>query len=61
MTRICVSHAAGSNGVPVPENFRMENQSIPLDLKEGEVLIRTLFLSVDPYMVIENCQETFLD
>ncbi|XP_046874061.1 prostaglandin reductase 2 isoform X1 [Hypomesus transpacificus] len=56
--RILLDSRPGSNGVPVPENFRMENQSIPLDLKEGEVLIRTLFLSVDPYMRCRMNEDT---
>jgi NADPH:quinone reductase len=36
-------------GMPVKEDFRFED--IPIsEPKEGEVLIRTLYLSVDPYM-----------
>lgn len=42
----------GTNGVPVPENFRLEEITLVPDLKDGEVLVRTLYLSVDPYMVI---------
>ena len=41
----------GNNGAPVPENFRLEDTSLQPDLNEGEVLVRTLYLSVDPYMV----------
>lgn len=36
-------------GAPTEENFRLEKSSIPLP-KEGEVLLRTIFLSLDPYM-----------
>ena len=36
-------------GVPTGDNFRLETAPIP-DLQEGEILIRTRFLSVDPYM-----------
>ncbi len=36
-------------GLPSLENFRVHEGSIP-ELKEGEVLIRSLYLSVDPYM-----------
>ena len=36
-------------GAPTEENFRLEESSIPLP-KEGEVLLRTIFLSLDPYM-----------
>lgn len=41
---ILASHA---NGVPSPENFRIETIPVP-DLSEGQVLIRTLYASVDP-------------
>ncbi|HKR61235.1 MAG TPA: NADP-dependent oxidoreductase [Pyrinomonadaceae bacterium] len=36
-------------GMPTTENFRIEDSEIP-QVKEGEVLVRTLYLSVDPYM-----------
>nr|XP_043903202.1 prostaglandin reductase 2 isoform X2 [Solea senegalensis] len=38
------------NEVPVPENFRLEESTLVPDLKDGEVLVQTLYLSVDPYM-----------
>ena len=36
-------------GLPTTDNFRIEEADIP-QLKDGEVLVRTLYLSVDPYM-----------
>lgn len=42
----------GKNGVPVPEDFRVEETTLTPELKDGEVLVRTLYLSVDPYMVL---------
>src|SRR5215204_4601602 len=36
-------------GMPTTENFRIEDTGIS-QLKDGEVLVRTLYLSVDPYM-----------
>lgn len=36
-------------GAPARENFRMETSAIPLPEK-GQVLLRTIFLSLDPYM-----------
>ena len=36
-------------GAPVPENFRLERVALP-DLADGQVLLKTLFLSLDPYM-----------
>lgn len=37
--------------MPVPENFRLEQSTIPDTVQEGQVRVRTLYLSVDPYMV----------
>ncbi len=36
-------------GAPTPENFRMERVALP-DLADGQVLLKTIFLSLDPYM-----------
>ncbi|WP_434525364.1 NADP-dependent oxidoreductase [Photorhabdus asymbiotica] len=36
-------------GFPTPSNFRLEQQPIPA-LREGEILLRSVFLSLDPYM-----------
>ena len=36
-------------GAPTPENFRLEREALP-DLADGQVLLKTLFLSLDPYM-----------
>ncbi|MCY1414885.1 NADPH-dependent curcumin reductase [compost metagenome] len=36
-------------GAPTPENFRMERVALP-ELEDGQVLLRTLYLSLDPYM-----------
>ncbi len=36
-------------GAPVPENFRLETAAIP-KTNSGEVLLRTVYLSLDPYM-----------
>ncbi|XP_059908873.1 prostaglandin reductase 2 isoform X1 [Gadus macrocephalus] len=48
----------GNNGAPVPENFRLEDTSLQPDLNEGEVLVRTLYLSVDPYMRCRMNEDT---
>ncbi|MGE3291109.1 MAG: NADP-dependent oxidoreductase [Geminicoccaceae bacterium] len=37
------------NGPPVPEDFRLDETSLP-PLRSGEVLVRTIWLSLDPYM-----------
>lgn len=41
--------ASRPQGLPTPGNFRMEEQPLPTPA-EGEVLLRTLYLSLDPYM-----------
>jgi len=41
--------AARPQGAPEPEDFRLEENPIPQP-SDGEVLLRTLYLSLDPYM-----------
>ncbi|KAF0863866.1 NADP-dependent oxidoreductase [Pseudomonas sp. LD120] len=36
-------------GAPVPENFRLERVALP-ELADGQVLLKTFYLSLDPYM-----------
>ena len=36
-------------GEPTPADFRLEEVPIPA-LKDGEILMQTVFLSLDPYM-----------
>lgn len=36
-------------GMPTPENWKLEDRSIPAP-KGGELLVKTLWLTVDPYM-----------
>ncbi|HEU4666373.1 MAG TPA: NADP-dependent oxidoreductase, partial [Arthrobacter sp.] len=36
-------------GRPVPGNFRLAEARLP-ELRDGEVLVRNLYMSVDPYM-----------
>ncbi len=44
-----VTLASRPVGVPRPENFNLINSEIPTP-KKGEVLLRTVYLSLDPYM-----------
>ncbi len=46
-TRILL--ARRPQGLPVPEDFRIEEAPIPAP-REGELLLRILYLSLDPYM-----------
>ncbi|XP_062973712.1 prostaglandin reductase 2 [Elgaria multicarinata webbii] len=48
--RVVLNSRPGNNGVPVAENFRMEEATLPDKITEGQVKVRTLYLSVDPYM-----------
>ncbi|WP_456077541.1 NADP-dependent oxidoreductase [Dongia rigui] len=41
--------ASRPSGEPKPENFRLVETAIP-ELNDGQVLLQTLFLSLDPYM-----------
>jgi len=41
--------ASRPTGEPAPENFRLEETPIPAP-REGEALLKTLWLSLDPYM-----------
>jgi NADPH-dependent curcumin reductase CurA len=41
--------AARPHGLPTPQDFRLEEVPIPAP-REGQVLLRTLYLSLDPYM-----------
>lgn len=41
--------ASRPDGAPTADNFRREQQEIPA-IADGELLLRTVFLSLDPYM-----------
>ena len=41
--------ASRPKGAPVADNFRLEERSVP-PLAEGQILLRTVWLSLDPYM-----------
>ena len=41
--------ASRPQGAPTSENFRLEHVTLP-DLAEGQILLKTQFLSLDPYM-----------
>lgn len=44
-----IALASRPTGHPVPENFRLEEFELP-EAAEGEVTVRSLYLSLDPYM-----------
>ena len=41
---------ARPRGAPTARDFRLESDPVPVP-EAGEVLLRTLYLSLDPYMV----------
>ncbi|MGV8918386.1 MAG: NADP-dependent oxidoreductase [Pseudomonas sp.] len=41
--------ASRPQGAPTPENFRLEREALP-ELEDGQVQLKTLYLSLDPYM-----------
>src|SRR5215471_9042860 len=45
----CFVLASRPSGEPTPQNFRLEEAPLPA-LKDGEVLVRHHYLSLDPYM-----------
>ncbi|KAM9354579.1 prostaglandin reductase 2 isoform 1-T2 [Pholidichthys leucotaenia] len=59
--RVVLNSRPGIHGVPVPENFHLEEITLGPDLKDGEVLVRTLYLSVDPYMRCRMNEDTGAD
>lgn len=61
--RVVLNSRPGTNGEPSPGNFHLQQISLTPDLKDGEVLVRTLYLSVDPYMrwrMNENTDNDYL-
>lgn len=44
-----ITLAAYPQGLPGPEHFRLDTQPVPVPA-DGQVLLRTLYLSIDPYM-----------
>ncbi|XP_051723386.1 prostaglandin reductase 2 isoform X1 [Ctenopharyngodon idella] len=59
--RVLLRSRPGKNGHPVPENFRVEEIRKSPELKQGQVLVRTLYLSVDPYMRCRMNDDTGAD
>jgi NADPH-dependent curcumin reductase CurA len=38
------------SGIPTEENLKLEEFDLPDELKENEVLLQAVYLTVDPYM-----------
>ncbi|XP_068108060.1 prostaglandin reductase 2-like [Hyperolius riggenbachi] len=48
--RFVLASRPGNDREPVAENFRLEEADLAEDLSDGQVLVQTLYLSVDPYL-----------
>ncbi|XP_012727005.2 prostaglandin reductase 2 [Fundulus heteroclitus] len=59
--RVVLNSRPGKNGEPSPGNFSLEQITLTPDLKDGQVLVRTLYLSVDPYMRCRMNEDTGAD
>ncbi|XP_052041409.1 prostaglandin reductase 2 isoform X4 [Apodemus sylvaticus] len=59
--RVVLNSRPGKNGNPVAENFKVEEVSLPDTINEGQVKVRTLYLSVDPYMRCKMNEDTGAD
>src|SRR5215204_3793523 len=44
-----IRFASRPTGIPTSENFELADSEVP-SLNEGEVLVRTTYISVDPYL-----------
>lgn len=55
--RIVFRNRPGVDKVPTESNFALERMEIP-QCKEGEILVKTLYLSVDPYMRCRMNEDT---
>ncbi|NP_001072802.1 prostaglandin reductase 2 [Xenopus tropicalis] len=59
--RVVLASRPGNDREPVEENFRLEELTLSEELTEGQVLARTLFLSVDPYLRCRMNEDTGTD
>ncbi|XP_033105354.1 prostaglandin reductase 2-like isoform X2 [Anneissia japonica] len=59
--RVVLSSRPGVDGVPSANNFAVEKCSYPSELADGNVLLKTLYLSVDPYMRCRMNEDTGAD
>ncbi|XP_067336129.1 prostaglandin reductase 2 isoform X2 [Channa argus] len=59
--RVVLNSRPGKDAVPVPEHFRLEETTLAPDLQDGDVLVQTLYLSVDPYMRCRMNEDTGAD
>uniref|UniRef100_A0A4W3KDT2 Prostaglandin reductase 2 n=1 Tax=Callorhinchus milii TaxID=7868 RepID=A0A4W3KDT2_CALMI len=56
--QVVLSSRPGKDGEPMAENFRLDEGSLAAELEEGQVKVRTMYLSVDPYMRCRMNEDT---
>ena len=59
--RVVLNSRPGKNGHPVAENFQVEEVNLPDCVNERQVQVRTLYLSMDPYMRCRMNEDTGSD
>ncbi|XP_056403106.1 prostaglandin reductase 2 isoform X4 [Hyla sarda] len=48
--RVVLASRPGNDGEPATENFRLEETDLTEELMDGQVMTKTLYISVDPYL-----------
>ncbi|XP_069805344.1 prostaglandin reductase 2 isoform X3 [Dendropsophus ebraccatus] len=61
VTRVVLASRPGNDGEPATENFRLEETDLTEELTDGQVLARTLYISVDPYLRCRMNEDTGAD
>lgn len=59
--KVVLNSRPGTNGEAVPENFKVEEASLPAEISSEQVKVKTLCLSVDPYMRCRMNEDTGVD
>ncbi|KAG8449456.1 hypothetical protein GDO86_016200 [Hymenochirus boettgeri] len=59
--RVVLASRPGNDREPMAENFHLEHVTLSEEMTEGQILARTLFLSVDPYLRCRLNEDTGAD
>ncbi|XP_043930026.1 prostaglandin reductase 2-like [Protopterus annectens] len=59
--KVVLNSRPGTSGEAVPDNFRLEETNLPTEIARGQVKVKTLYLSVDPYMRCRMNEDTGAD
>lgn len=61
ISRFVLASRPGNDGEPVAENFCLEETELSEELIDGQVLAKTLYISVDPYLRCRMNEDTGTD